>query len=688
MSLFRVVIALLVWLIPILGQANKPQSWHLQDTDQELHIGTGAQYIYLDTNADLTPSQALKKARRGEFEVVDAGVPSYGYNQGTAWIYLSLNGEALSKTDWFLLLRNPSLSEIDLYQGVGQRTLPRWRTGSTRSFHTRPLSHGDFVFPLDFSRNENQEWLVRVRSSIAMQLPVSLQEYDAFWTQEQYQQTKIGLFFGMALVMVIFNLFIFLMTGDRGYIPYIFLVLSFSTLLGTIEGLGFQFFWPESARLNDVVTAVSLACSGAAGPLLVNRFLNLVETRPKLSIALTLVTRMLCLVALAGLFMPFSTVIKPTMGLALLGISVTLLTGLLEWRNGSATARFFTLSWAGIVFGSFALALSKLGMLPRTTLTTYSLHYGAAAEFVILAIALGARLNHVRDETQIAQEESEKLRHQLNQEMQARIQIFSNIANALDKPLKALRGAAGQYRQSLATATYMTESIFHLADGNTQVTDMSLRAEKNNVDQRHHLTTFERHATRLDDVLSQMKTLSTGENQQITETPPLVELWGSAVGETRQALGDVFEHVQFKENISLKRKDPILLKGSPFILADTLKSMLAYCMRHALTGRMPVLHVRLHVEYAFVRITFASNGNPIAPEVAKELFEVEGDSRTTTKDLAVTRSIIRQQGGNVILRNSGRADRATEIELVLAMEHVSGSSKESSAEDAATDSLE
>ena len=495
------LIALLIFASPCLAFAEPVKPWLLDNTRAEQLMGNGSQFIYFDHNNDLTPLEAMNHAREGKFETVDVETPSLGYTETTTWIYLNLDSSHLSTTDWYMVLRNPSLSFIDIYESSGNRVIPRWRTGSNRSFYSRPVSHRDFVFPVDFSIHKSQEFLIRVRSAIAMQLPLSVQSYDGFWADEQYHQAQIGLFFGMAAVMVIFNLFIFLMIGDRGYIPYVIFVISLTTFLGTIEGLGYQFFWPESSRFNGAVLTVSLAASAASGLLFVNWFLEMQTIRPRTSIALTLVTRMLWLVALAGMFMPFSTVIKPAIGLSVLGVTIALVAGIAEWRNGSATARYFTISWLGIVFGAFALAFSKLGFIPRTQLTTYSLHYGAAAEFVMLAMALGARINRVREETEQADIESEKLRGQLNKEMEARIQIFSNIAKALDKPLRALEDASGRYRQSLASATYITDSVFDLSDGTTQVTDMSLRAEKNNVDQRRHLTSLERHSQRLADVV-------------------------------------------------------------------------------------------------------------------------------------------------------------------------------------------
>ena len=606
----------------------------------------------------------MRNARDGKFETVNTQTPSLGYTQTTTWIYLKLDSTKLSSKDWYMVLRNPSLSLIDVYEPIDKRTIARWRTGSTRSFYSRPVAHRDFLFPVDFSIHKNQEFLIRVRSAIAMQLPLTLQSYDGFWADEQYHQAQIGLFFGMAIVMVIFNLFIFLMIGDRGYIPYVIFVISLTTFLGTIEGLGYQFLWPESPRFNGAALTVSLAASAASGLLFVNWFLEMQTIRPRTSIALTLVTRMLWLVALAGMFMPFSTVIKPAIGLSVLGVTIALVAGIAEWKNGSATARYFTISWLGIVFGAFALAFSKLGFIPRTTLTTYSLHYGAAAEFVMLAMALGARINRVREETEQADAESEKLRGQLNKEMEARIQIFSNIAKALDKPLRALEDASGHYRQSLASATYITDSVFDLSDGTTQVTDMSLRAEKNNVDQRGHLTSLERHSHRLADVVEEMKALS-NEPKKSNRLISLNDLWEKAIDDSRQSVGDVFEHVQFKENIS-SAAEKVSVHGNPFILTDALNSMLTYAIRHALTGRMPVLHVRMTEDSNSVRLLFSSNGNPISQEMAFEIFDVENESIQT--DLAVTRAIIQQQGGNIVLRNPGRADRATEFEFTLSKE--------------------
>ena len=60
----------LLWLLPATVWAAPNKSWILEDTREEQFMGNGSQFIYFDTNNDMTPSQAMRLARDGKFETV------------------------------------------------------------------------------------------------------------------------------------------------------------------------------------------------------------------------------------------------------------------------------------------------------------------------------------------------------------------------------------------------------------------------------------------------------------------------------------------------------------------------------------------------------------------------------------------------------------------------------------------
>src|SRR5699024_11979620 len=78
----------------------------------------------------------------------------------------------------------------------------------------------------------------------------------------QYESFILGIFFGIILVMIIYNFFLFIGLRMRSYLFYVIMILF--TLLGqlSINGIAFQYLWPNSPQWNLIAVPifVSLAC--------------------------------------------------------------------------------------------------------------------------------------------------------------------------------------------------------------------------------------------------------------------------------------------------------------------------------------------------------------------------------------------------------------------------------------------
>src|SRR3546814_9674863 len=91
------------------------------------------------------------------------------------------------------------------------------------------------------------ELLVRVQSESSMQVPLVIMTQTAFAELARDAQFAIGIYYGILLALFFYNLVLWLMLRDSSYFWYLFHLSAFGMVLFTLNGLGFEYLWPNSA---------------------------------------------------------------------------------------------------------------------------------------------------------------------------------------------------------------------------------------------------------------------------------------------------------------------------------------------------------------------------------------------------------------------------------------------------------
>jgi len=119
------------------------------------------------------------------------------------------------------------LDNISYYRIQDDKIIEKVVTGDSNSFSDRPIQHRVFLFPVP-GTNQNQTILLKVRSSSSIQVPLILWPGKSFFEQDQYAFIEHGIYYGIALVMVLYNLFLFFRLRDSAYGFYVFYVITFA----------------------------------------------------------------------------------------------------------------------------------------------------------------------------------------------------------------------------------------------------------------------------------------------------------------------------------------------------------------------------------------------------------------------------------------------------------------------------
>lgn len=371
---------------------------------QQYEITQHIEYVE-DRNRLLGITDFIQQTARFDWQS-PKGVPNFGYTRSAYWFHVQL--DQLNRVENRLLLEvaYPLLDSIDVFYLVNGRVLSSYQTGDIYSFRGRPIDHRYFVFPIPKSSANRMEIYLRVETEGTLELPIKLWQEPAFWKKEQPVLIVKGAYYGIIMIMVIYNLFIYMSVRESSYFYYVCYALSLVMFQMGIDGTAYQFLWPGAAAWHGVGFIIFAAFTLNFLCLFSNSFLKLRERNLLASRAMLLGSVVMLICAVGALLLPYRLAIQMVVALSVPISMGCFLIGLVMLFQGITIARYFIFAWTAFLSGVVALALSKIGLLPINFITNNALQIGSAIEVVLFSLALADRINTDKKEKLAAKQDA------------------------------------------------------------------------------------------------------------------------------------------------------------------------------------------------------------------------------------------------------------------------------------------
>ncbi|MDP2228757.1 MAG: 7TM diverse intracellular signaling domain-containing protein, partial [Moraxellaceae bacterium] len=321
---------------------------------------------------------------------------SHGYNSAAWWLRFEAGNTASVPVLRLLEIAYPVLDEIEVWILEGGTVRTHYRLGDKLPFSARPIQHRFFVFPLNLPPESTQTILLRVRTTSAVQVPLTLWDARAYFEHDQSSIIAQGIYFGAMGLMAIYSLFVFLAMRERLYFYYVMYVVSLPVFLASINGFAFQYLWPEATQWNDQVLIVALAVTVFFGGLFTDKLLHIREEMPRFRRLIGLLLLCSVLIGGAAFFVGYAVLIRVTIVVAATACVCFLTAGALRWYRGDVSARFYTIAWSSMLLGGVVMALNKFQLLPQNFFTENATQTGSAITLILLSFSLLTRINEER----------------------------------------------------------------------------------------------------------------------------------------------------------------------------------------------------------------------------------------------------------------------------------------------------
>ncbi|MCB1878277.1 MAG: diguanylate cyclase [Chromatiales bacterium] len=405
-------IALLVWLV----LAAVPAAT-FAGTDF-LNLAPYTDY-FEETDDPLSIRQVSEPGERAaRFRPLPQGLVHLGLVGRPVWFRIDPPGSSLKPG--YLELANPLLDRATLYLPRSDGSFTAQTLGDAVPFNDRSVAYRNPIFLIE--NPIDKPLYLHVQSSGSLAIPLRFWEQIPLMEHMANSERAYGLYFGIMLAMLLYNLVLYGFLRDPAYLLYVLSVLTIMATVASINGLSFQLLWPESTAWAGKAPSFF----GALSVILVAGFAIYFLRMKHYASAWRWPT--IGLMAAGAICTLLTLVTEPELAIRailIVGTATPLVlfpAGLISWRNGHRPARAYAFGWAAFLIGIVVHTLYMSGYLPMADLVISSMEIGAAAQVLLLSFALADHINLLRQESEFAQKSSNLILARLNEQLETLVE--------------------------------------------------------------------------------------------------------------------------------------------------------------------------------------------------------------------------------------------------------------------------
>ena len=387
------------------------------------------------------------RAANAHFSPVMRTPATFGFARGTYWFHLGVRNADHPRADWLLAIAYSLLDHADLYTVHADGHVDRFDSGDRVPFAQRAVKHRGITFPIAIDAGERVDLYLRVRSESSMQVPLEVIEETAFLARTPSEHLGLGLYYGIMLGLLCYNLILYLSVRDRTFLYYVLYVATFALGQLCLNGLAFEYFWPNHPLWANVAVLLSTGVGLICMLVFTRSFLGLRHRLPGAdSAALALIAALAITMSAIPMLGYRATILIETALVFVIAVLIAT-SAIIVYRRGFRPARNFLIAWSVLLAGVVAYASVSFGLLPKMFITEYGIQLGSAGEMILLSFALAYRINTLREENQ-------RILSEAHEQLETRV---AERTHELDSAMNQLRQANNALRD------------FSLRDGLTRV---------------------------------------------------------------------------------------------------------------------------------------------------------------------------------------------------------------------------
>lgn len=400
-KLYVFIIVFVISVFQIQAQ-NSDVYLTLKNNQQFFEVHTASYYLE-DASAKLTLQQLLLPENQQKFLKTKKIAPTFTNTNSIIWFRVKIENQC-NNTQWVLENARAFTDSISLFVlNDSNQVVATKHTGLMVAFSQRDFKTNYHLFNIQIPQNAKYSYYFRIKSNKSIQFPLTISTYKQSFEDIAGERIAQGLFFGFAMLIILYNLFLYFSIRERLFIFYV--SYSFCALLqhATQQGFVHEYITANIPAINYYGTMMFLFAP-VAYALFCIEMLNL-KQYPKLKLV------QYTFIGISVLFFILSTThLMPLIVLSKLlrvtifsQVIITFFIAIWLVYQGYKPAKVFLLAASGFIAGVLITIIKELNLIPYNAFTNYASQMGSAWEMLMLSFAVGAKINQFRNEKKLAE---------------------------------------------------------------------------------------------------------------------------------------------------------------------------------------------------------------------------------------------------------------------------------------------
>jgi signal transduction histidine kinase len=397
------------------------------DSKSEFFNPASESSYFIDKNKNLKFEQICREEFQDHFIPITKDIPNFGRVSSPVWIRFSVQNSLTESP--FLEIDNTALDTI-VYHLVNKDNILVHRSlaGNHQVAQSGKITGANAMIDMQIEDAQTYTCYLKINSNAsAVMTPLRIASLENFYVSKQQSSVWQGIYFGLILFMLIYNIFLFISLKESTYIYFALFITSMGWLFNLLNGVGMNFIWINIPELNRFIPTVG-SIAGIFMILFSSKFLNASEKTPKLHQRMTILIGLYVAIIFVNL-LGFEYLAANLVSFnSLLALSFLMFLAVKLWKDDYEPAKLFLFSCIFLVAGIGTDLLQKNNLIDLNQFTANTLQISSFISILLMSFALSKKINlYIKNKNEAYQLavktalENEKLISSQNMLLEARV---------------------------------------------------------------------------------------------------------------------------------------------------------------------------------------------------------------------------------------------------------------------------
>lgn len=318
------------------------------------------------------------------------------------WLRFTVQNSTQKASSIVFHLHNAMIEHVLFYlydpHDPARTIIQSLRSGLYVPYHKRPLADRRPHFKAHIGPGETRTILAYAEATIVYFIP-TIAPLDGYHVERTKEERLWGIYVGIILVMIAYNMMVALWTREPYYFYYSLSIMFLQgTTFWTLEGLTPMWIFTEWPQFHQGLLLTGFGWGCIFG---LRFFQLLLQTKNRMGLIHRLATGLMWVIAPLTVLPFFERpwwLVYVLNGLGSVGGSLAISGASIALSKGQRAAGIYLASWLTLIATGMSHTLMTLGLLPHSWMATYGFHVGSIIEVLLLSIAVSDRINELRQQ--------------------------------------------------------------------------------------------------------------------------------------------------------------------------------------------------------------------------------------------------------------------------------------------------